>query len=300
LLLTFILLVPSLSVVIGMLLVFRTNNAYDRYYEGRKLWTTIKSSVRNLSRAISSIPVENQQDVEEKVDALKLLIAYIISVKDYLRDESDKNHQLIDDILPPRLKSDKFNALEFDAERNKYLSSYGALSRSISSTSSSSYRSVPDLTNPLASLPLEIATELNAYTYNQKALNRTDGPTNNAINTTINSLVDTLGGLERIRRTPIPIAYVIHMKQVVFLYCATLPFTLSNFGYWSILFTGLISFVLYGIDGIGQQIEDPFGYDENDLPLDQICFELRKELEFIINKTLEPERYGFDKYNFNS
>jgi putative membrane protein len=300
LLLTFLLLVPSLSVVIGLLLVFRTNNAYDRYYEGRKLWTTIRSSVRNLSRTISFIPVETQQDVEEKVDALKLLVAFAVSVKDYLRDESDKYHQLIDDILPPRLRSDKFNALELDFENSDYITGYGSIAQSIRSTSSSCHRSVPDLTNPLASLPLEIVTELNTYILKQRTLNRLDPQTNNNVNGTISGLVNSLGSLERIRRTPIPIAYVIHMKQVVFLYCATLPLTLSDLGYWSIPFTGLISFVLYGIDGIGQQIEDPFGYDENDLPLDQICYELRKELEFTINKTLEPESFGLAKYSFKS
>jgi len=56
-------------------------------------------------------------------------------------------------------------------------------------------------------------------------------------------------------------------------------------GWWTGLFVALVSFALFGIEGIGLQIENPFGYDPNDLPLDEICQGIEQDIEeFIKNQ----------------
>lgn len=77
-------LVPS--VVLGLLLVFRTNTAYDRFWDGRKLWGIMAISVRNLSRQIwVSVPEKNPQDTAEKMAHLRLLPAFATGCKLFLR-----------------------------------------------------------------------------------------------------------------------------------------------------------------------------------------------------------------------
>jgi putative membrane protein len=88
----------------------------------------------------------------------------------------------------------------------------------------------------------------------------------------VQQLVDYLGGCERIRKTPLPFAYVVHLRRALLLYCLTLPFALvDTFGWTTVLDVALISYTFFGIEEIGVEIEGPFGYDHNDLPLEDIC-----------------------------
>ena len=88
----------------------------------------------------------------------------------------------------------------------------------------------------------------------------------------LNSLVDCLTQFERILRSPIPLAYSIHLSQTVWIYCLTLPFQLVGaVEYGTIPIVFLATLVLMGIMQIGEEIENPFGYDENDLDLDDFC-----------------------------
>ena len=84
-------------------------------------------------------------------------------------------------------------------------------------------------------------------------------------------LNDYLGGAERILRTPIPFAYAQHIKVFVVLFCFTAPFAMVDVMGWATpLVAGLLALALFGVDEIGVEIEDPFGDDPNDLPLDAI------------------------------
>ena len=77
-------LVPG--VVLGLLLVFRTNTAYERFWEGRKVWGTLINTVRNLTRAIwVSVEEREQSDRQQKIETLRLLIAFAIATKLHLQ-----------------------------------------------------------------------------------------------------------------------------------------------------------------------------------------------------------------------
>lgn len=92
-------------------------------------------------------------------------------------------------------------------------------------------------------------------------------------------LIDYLGSCERIHKTPLPFAYVVHLRRALILYCMTLPFALiESYGWSTILDTALIAYIFFGIEEIGVEIEDPFGEDDNDLPLEQICYTIESNL----------------------
>lgn len=87
----------------------------------------------------------------------------------------------------------------------------------------------------------------------------------------LQAFTDLQGGCERIKSTPIPFSYNVLLHRIVAIYCFTLPFGLvAVTGWLTPLVTALIAYAFLGIDGIGEEIEEPFGLDMNDLPLHAI------------------------------
>nr|WP_083775348.1 bestrophin family ion channel [Gloeothece citriformis] len=237
--------VPSL--VLGLLLVFRTNTAYDRFWEGRKAWGTLINTVRNLARTIwVSIEEHKPEDRNEKTATLRLLVAFAIATKLHLRSEP-VNEELVP-FMP-----------------------YGC------------YENLKNMNNP----PLEVAFWIGDYLQRQNDKGSLNAYQLTSMFKLLDSLVDVLGICERILKTPIPLAYNIHLKQLILLYCCTLPFQLvDQFRWLTPLLVCLISFTVFGIEEIGIEIENPFGDDPNDLPLDQICQTMKRNIEDLI--TLAP------------
>ncbi|HEU4535955.1 MAG TPA: bestrophin family ion channel, partial [Polyangiaceae bacterium] len=96
-------------------------------------------------------------------------------------------------------------------------------------------------------------------------------------------LIDYLGGCERIHKTPLPFAYMVHLRRALVLYFFTLPFAIvDQFKGLTILAIAVVSYVFFGIEEIGVEIEDPFGYDANDLPLEAICDTIRANVTALL------------------
>jgi putative membrane protein len=92
-------------------------------------------------------------------------------------------------------------------------------------------------------------------------------------------LIDYLGGCERIHRTPLPFAYVVHTRRALVLYALALPMVLvDQFGWATILSTLVVTYIFFGIEEIGVEIEDPFGQDDNDLPLESFVDTIEENL----------------------
>lgn len=235
------------NIVLGLMLVFRTNTAYERFWEGRKLWGTLVNTVRNLARQIWVVVDERTEgDRQQKRETLKLLVAFAMATKLHLRGES------------------------VDSELQQLLSQ-------------SRYTTITTMHNP----PLEIATWIGDYLQQQYHRDRINPYQLNSLHHLVNQMVDVLGGCERILKTPIPLAYAVHLKQLLLLYCLTLPFQLvAEVQWWTGPIVVLISFTLFGIEAIGIEIENPFGHDANDLPLDAICQTMGLNLEDLM--TLSP------------
>ena len=81
-----------------------------------------------------------------------------------------------------------------------------------------------------------------------------------------------MGGCERILKTPQPIIYTLMLRKLVIVYCLLLPLEIIDdcHGFTSVVVT-FASMVLFGIEQIGSQLEQPFAYHPHALPLDLIC-----------------------------
>ncbi|KAJ3260607.1 hypothetical protein HK103_000217 [Boothiomyces macroporosus] len=106
-------LITILSVVIGLLLVFRTNTAYDRYWEARRLWGTLFSHIRNLAR-ITWIGVKHdgKKELQDKLANINLLLAFAVACKHYLRFEKGHHYEDLYSLLVhlPEYKPGQYHA----------------------------------------------------------------------------------------------------------------------------------------------------------------------------------------------
>lgn len=97
------------------------------------------------------------------------------------------------------------------------------------------------------------------------------------------------GGCEKIKTTPLPFAYSLLLHRTALIFCVLLPFALAvPLGWWTPLVTTLVSYTFFGLDALGDELEDPFGYDTNDLPLDAIVRQVERELLAAAGRTDLP------------
>lgn len=76
------------TIVLGLLIVFRTNTAYDRYWEGRKCFGSLINQSQILSRNIwYVIPAKNERQQREKIEKIRLVYTLMIAIKAHLRKE---------------------------------------------------------------------------------------------------------------------------------------------------------------------------------------------------------------------
>jgi len=235
--------VPSLSIVVGLMLVFRNSSSYDRYWGGRQGIQSIVTIVRNLTRSFLICgPLEKDGDREETEKTVRCLIAILYAVKNYLRGNwgiagYDPAYA---DLLPRGMKGHESEGL---------------------------------------GMPLELCCVIEKYI--KRGVNRGafNAPQSAMLSGQVNSLLDAFGSMETIKLTPIPVCHQIHQKQVLALYCGVLPFCLvGELGWWSIPIIVMVCFTLYGIEGIGEELEDPFGENKNDIRMDEIIEDVRAEV----------------------
>ncbi|KAF8064457.1 Bestrophin, RFP-TM, chloride channel-domain-containing protein [Lyophyllum atratum] len=149
-------------------------------------------------------------------------------------------------------------------------------------------------------LPLEISLYLSSYIAALQNRKQADAQTINALLQSLNLLVDALAGLERILTNPIPFSYSIHLWVVTDIYCFILPLQIWDSLRWlTIPGTVILSFMFFGFLVAGEEIENPFEYDKNDLNLDHFTHNIiRKELQAITSAPApDPANWVFTAEN---
>lgn len=218
--------------VISLLLVFRTNTAYDRWWEGRRKWGELVNETRNLAIKLSVL-----LDEEEDRDFFKRMIPnFAFAMRDHLRRGADLTHLDISD--------DERYVLH---QKNHVPAAITAML----------YDRVRQLKN---------AKKLSEEEFL-------------ALDKNLNAFMDIIGACERIKNTPIPFSYSIFIKKFIFLYVTTLPLAfVTVFGYYSALVATFVFYVLVSMEVLAEEIEDPFGKDENDLPTDQLSKKIQENI----------------------
>jgi len=140
--------VPLLSVVVGLILVFRNSTSYERYWEGRKAFAALTANTRNISRIIwtnVSLPPTDEQpgfakgktpttDMtarqlrRRKTDALRLCLSFVFAAKHYLRGEDGVNYTDYQGVLPASFA--RFDEVGYNTQRTSPSGTYSATGNS--------------------------------------------------------------------------------------------------------------------------------------------------------------------------
>ncbi|WP_066757144.1 bestrophin family protein [Crocinitomix algicola] len=222
--------------VLSLLLVFRTNTAYDRWWEGRKKWGELVNNTRNLASKIASL----SNDPETRAYFARMIPNYAIAMKEHLRQGVD-----LDEL---NLTKEEREILEKSNHRPNIISTW-------------IYQAVRNMKKHENLSEEEILLlDINLKTF-----------------------ADIIGACERIKNTPIPYSYSIFLKKFIFIYVTTIPLAIITwFGYFSCLITVFIFYVLVSLEILAEEIEDPFGKDDNDLPTDDLAYKIKANVEEIL------------------
>jgi putative membrane protein len=284
-------LLTILGFVVGLGLSFRSSTAYERYAEGRRYWQMLIQSSHGLGRVFWVHGIEKaggdpRESLLKKISAMNLVVAFAVSLKHHLRFEPysaypDLQHlvghlntfaQQATSADPAASQPRKKNSFK---ETGEYLG--------VSFAASNPRKTLKKTPVPLGHLPIEILNHL-CLTVDQMCLNgqlpvpmqQTMAYNNIAV------LNDVLGGCERILNTPLPIAYTIAISQITWVYVLVLPFQLLRPLEWiTIPASAVAAYIILGLLMIGSEIENPFGTDVNDLPLEIYCEQIAHDLDVI-------------------
>lgn len=239
---------------LAIFLGFRNNSAYDRFWEGRKLWGELVLRCRNLARQAAGLvdgatparAANGLQDV--RVRMVYRAIAFVHALRDRLRDQP--GHPVLASLLLPAECQD----IEGAANR-------------------------PDR------LMLHMGADL------QRCIKegRIDACLAANIDTTLSALTAAAASCERIKNTPIPFSYTLLLHRTAYLYCFLLPFGLvDTIGFMTPLVVAIVAYTFFGLDALGDELEEPFGTEPNDLPLDAICRAIEIDLRSALDDPAVP------------
>ena len=223
--------------VLSLLLVFRTNTAYDRWWEGRKKWGELVNNSRNLAIKISALT----DDAQTKQYFSRMIANYAISMKEHLREGVITNE------------------LDLTKDEQKEIANYEHKPNYIISML---YKKLDELKKK---------GQLTEENYIVLDIN-------------LKSFSDIIGACERIKNTPIPYSYSMFFKKFIFIYVTTLPLAfVHSFGYYSSLVSIFVFYVLVSMEILAEEIEDPFGTDDNDLPTDSLSEKIKGNVQEILS-----------------
>lgn len=222
---------------ISIFLGFRNNSAYDRFWEGRKLWGELVLRCRNFGRQCTGLidypaPALASNGLQDtRVRMIRRAIAFVQVLRDRLRG------QPTDAAVAAHLLPAEYTAMQNAANK-------------------------PDF------LMLEMGADL------QRCLRegRIEPCLAANLDTTLSALTAAAASCERIKNTPIPYSYTLLLHRTAYIYCFLLPFGLvDSIGFMTPFVVAIVAYTFFGLDALGDELEEPFGLEPNDLPLDAMC-----------------------------
>lgn len=227
-----------LGLVLGLLLAFRTNTSYDRWWEGRRLWGQLINDSRNLAIKVQTCVRSNEED---KQRLGRWLIDFAFALKEHLRG----NARLAD--LPG------FRGLAEDEPQH-----------------------VP------AFISAKIYQQFETWRQNDQL----GGVELLFLDHHAAALMNICGSCERIQRSPISLSYRWFIRQSIAIYILALPWGLvRSFGWWTVPTVAMLAYFMIGVEMIAEAVEDPFGVDEDDIMLDDLCRNIERSVLGILQST---------------
>jgi len=241
-----------LGLPLAIFLGFRNNAAYDRYWEGRKQWGELVLRSRALARQCLSLVDPalpfGAEPGDVRTRMLRRSIAYAHALRHRLRGSSA------------------------DADVAPWLDA-------------SEWERVRDLPNLPHALMLAMGADL-ALCLRERRIEACTAP---ALDASLNAMTGVAAACERIRGTPIPFSYTLLLHRTAYLYCFLLPFGLvDTIGYATPLVTLIVAYTFFGLDALGDEIEEPFGSSDHDLPLDALCRTIEIDVRMALGERALP------------
>ncbi len=242
---------PSVFAILGISLAifhgFCNNAAYDRFWEGRKLWGTLVWLSRNIARQVLTLP---NVSMAEKQAFIRHQIAFVHSLRQQLRAEDNTANlqRLLTVEEQQAVVGQNFIALRLTQIMGQMLANWQA------------------------------EQKIDVWQWQ-------------SLDNTLGEIAHIQAGCERINNTPIPYAYFVLLHRTVYLYCFMLPFGLGNAIGWVTPF--VVSFVGYtfmALNEIVDEISEPFGTGENELPLGMMCDTIETQLAMLSHQKFAPEQ----------
>ena len=242
---------PSVFAILGISLAifhgFCNNAAYDRFWEGRKLWGTLVWLSRNIARQVLTLP---NVSMAEKQAFIRHQIAFVHSLRQQLRGEDNTANlqRLLTVEEQQAVVGQDFIALRLTQIMGQMLANWQA------------------------------EQKIDVWQWQ-------------SLDNTLGEIAHIQAGCERINNTPIPYAYFVLLHRTVYLYCFMLPFGLGNAIGWVTPF--VVSFVGYtfmALNEIVDEISEPFGTGENELPLGMMCDTIETQLAMLSHQKFAPEQ----------
>lgn len=223
---------------LAIFLGFRNSACYDRFWEARKLWGELLLRSRNLARQALHLidlpaPLADPRDLADvRVRLVLRALAFCVSLKQLLRDQRADVGGLEGLILPAEAEA-------LAAARNR---------------------------------PAALMMAMGADLAQCRRAGQLDSLRAIQIDTTLSALTAAAAGCERIKNTPLPFSYALLLHRTAYLYCFLLPFGIVDaIGLMTPLVVAIVAYTFFGLDALGDEIEEPFGIQANDLALDAIC-----------------------------
>lgn len=242
-----------ISVAVGIFLGFRNSASYDRFWEGRKLWGELVNNSRSWARQVALLIDAGEPSTTPTPRQKELVygvIAFVHLLRAHLRDEPTSLEAR--DLLP-----------ESHADRI-----------------------VEAPHRPLAALRW-LGERMNA-TARERAIDPFHLP---VIESTLVAFTNIMGACERIKNTPLPASYSVLIHRIVAVYVFALPLGIvDTTGAFTPAVVLLIAYAFLGLDAIGDELENPFGLDPNDLPLSSISRNIEIDLRHALGETEVPPR----------
>jgi ion channel-forming bestrophin family protein len=236
--------------VLGLLLVFRTNTAYDRFWEGRRLWSFLISRVRELARlGHGSLRGLDREHFLQLVAAFPpILLQHLQSGwKGWAKEESMELRRQADRELIGLVSKEDLSVL-LPSNNRPFL-----LVKMIGNIIAKSY------TDPERVREQRFGGRQEGSPLDTAVLKSALCTERLQAETMLMGVVEAIGGCERIVKTTVPVSYSRHTSRFLSVWCFTLPIVLVDLLQWRMIpLVFIAAWALSVIDEVGHIIEDPF------------------------------------------
>ena len=243
--------VQIVSTCITILLGFRTSQSYDRFWDGRNVWSDVWASCRSIARVGGSYLAPD--DPERWDAAVAMMATYPHTLIFHLRNQTLDSGPEVEDCY---LKFSKGLSI---TEESRHLNA----------------KSLAAAAKTGANVPIVILDDVSRTFRDFRRYKRNQGTDDGEypianLEQHLDRLSRALCAAERIVMTPVPPSYSRHTSRVTTLWSLALPFCFNNVERPIIVLLSvlLVSWALYTLEEIGKVIEEPFGSDAEDLCLD--------------------------------